>query len=105
MFGENLTTEGLREGDVHVGDHLRLGSAEGVVTQPRLPCYKLGIRFGRDDIVERFMASGPSGFYLAVTRESDVGAGDPVEVPMLSRVLAARPAGRPSSRLCPITNR
>jgi MOSC domain-containing protein YiiM len=80
MFGENLTTEGLREDDVHVGDRLRLGSAEGVVTQPRLPCYKLGIRFGRDDIVKRFMASGRSGFYLAVTREGNVGAGDPVEI-------------------------
>jgi MOSC domain-containing protein YiiM len=80
MFGENLTVEGLREDDVWVGDRLRFGSAEGVVTQPRLPCYKLGVRFGRDDIVKRFLASGRTGFYLAVTREGDVGVGDPVEV-------------------------
>jgi MOSC domain-containing protein YiiM len=79
-FGENLTTEGLREDDVHVGDRLRVGSAEFVVTQPRLPCYKLGVRFGRDDIVKRFLASGRTGFYVAVTREGDVGKGDPVEV-------------------------
>jgi MOSC domain-containing protein YiiM len=80
MFGENLTVEGLREDDVHVGDRLRVGSAEVVVTQPRLPCYKLSVRFGRDDIVKRFLASGRTGFYLAVTREGDVGAGDPVAV-------------------------
>jgi MOSC domain-containing protein YiiM len=80
MFGENLSVEGLREDDVHVGDRLRVGSAEVVVTQPRLPCYKLGVRFGRDDIVRRFLASGRTGFYLAVAREGDVGAGDPVEI-------------------------
>jgi MOSC domain-containing protein YiiM len=80
MFGENLTVEGLREDDVHVGDRLRFGSAEGVITQPRLPCYKLAVRFGRDDMVKRFLASGRSGFYLAVIREGDVAAGDPVEV-------------------------
>jgi MOSC domain-containing protein YiiM len=80
MFGENLSVEGLREDDVHVGDRLRVGSAEVVVTQPRLPCYKLGVRFGRDDIVRRFLASGRIGFYLAVAREGDVGAGDPVEI-------------------------
>jgi MOSC domain-containing protein YiiM len=80
MFGENLTVEGLREDEVCVGDRLRFGAAEGVVTQPRLPCYKLGVRFSRDDIVKRFLASGRTGFYLAVTREGDVGVGDPVEV-------------------------
>jgi MOSC domain-containing protein YiiM len=80
MFGENLTVEGLREDDVYVGDRLRLGSAEGVVTQPRLPCYKLSVRFGRDDIVKRFLASGRTGFYLAVTQEGDVGPGDSIEV-------------------------
>jgi MOSC domain-containing protein YiiM len=80
MFGENLTIEGLREDDVHVGDRLQVGTAEAVVTQPRLPCYKLGVRFGRDDIVKRFLASGRTGFYLAVGREGDVGVGDPVEV-------------------------
>jgi MOSC domain-containing protein YiiM len=78
-FGENLTTEGLLEGNVRIGDRLRAGSAELVVTQPRMPCYKLGVRFGRDDMVKRFLASGRSGFYLAVRAEGDVGAGDAIE--------------------------
>ena len=60
-FGENLTTEGLREHAVHVGDRFRVGSAELLLTQPRLPCYKLGIRFGRADMVKRFLASGRTG--------------------------------------------
>jgi MOSC domain-containing protein YiiM len=79
-FGENLTTEGLLETGVRVGDRLRAGSAEFVVTDPRMPCYKLGVRFGRDDMVKRFMASGRSGFYLAVLAEGDVAAGDPIEL-------------------------
>jgi MOSC domain-containing protein YiiM len=57
-----------------------VGSAEVVVTQPRMPCYKLGVRFGSDDIVRRFLASGRTGFYLAVTREGEVGAGDEIKV-------------------------
>jgi MOSC domain-containing protein YiiM len=81
-FGENFTVEGLDE-SVHVGDTFEIGSAEVVVTQPRLPCYKLGIRFGMDDMVKRFLASGRTGFYLAVTREGDVGAGD--EITLLGR--------------------
>ena len=79
-FGENLTSEGLLEGNVHVGDRLRIGSAEFVVTQPRMPCYKLGIRFGRPDMVKRFLESRRSGFYLAVSREGDVATGDAIEV-------------------------
>ena len=63
VFGENLTTEGLLEEDVRIGDRLRVGSAEFVVTQPRMPCFKLGIRFGRPDIVKRFLHSGRTGFY------------------------------------------
>jgi MOSC domain-containing protein YiiM len=78
-FGENFTTEGLLEGDVKIGDRLRVGQAEFQVTQPRMPCYKLGIRFGRDDMVKRFHKSGRSGFYLSVTREGEVGAGDAIE--------------------------
>ena len=78
MFGENFTTEGMAEGAVHLGDRFSVGTAEVVVTQPRLPCYKLGVRFGADDIVKRFMVSGRSGFYLAVTREGEVGAGDEI---------------------------
>jgi MOSC domain-containing protein YiiM len=94
VFGENLTVvdlprdegsseAGLPEERVHLGDEFSIGSAEVVVTQPRLPCYKLGIRFESDDMVRRFLASGRTGFYVAVTREGEVGAGD--EMKVLSR--------------------
>ena len=76
QFGENLTTEGLLDGDVNVGDRFRVGTAELVVTQPRLPCYKLGIRMGRDRFVKEFLERGLLGFYLSVAREGEVGAGD-----------------------------
>jgi MOSC domain-containing protein YiiM len=89
IFGENFTTDGLLEDSVHLGDRLSVGTAEVVVTQPRLPCYKLGVRFGSDDMVKRFLASGRTGFYLAVTREGEVGAGDPIEV--IARDQAAVP--------------
>ena len=79
MFGENLTTHGLLEDTVHIGDRLRIGSAELIVTEPRMPCYKLALKFGRDDIIKRFLRSGRSGFYLAVLQEGEVGAGDEVE--------------------------
>jgi MOSC domain-containing protein YiiM len=78
-FGENFTTEGLLEDAIHIGDRFSIGSAEIVVTQPRLPCYKLGIRFQSDAMVKRFLASKRSGFYLAVTREGEVGAGDEIK--------------------------
>jgi MOSC domain-containing protein YiiM len=78
VFGENLTTEGLFE-DVRIGDRFRIGSAEFVVTQPRLPCYKLGIRFGRKDMLKRFLHSGRTGFYFSVAVEGEVGAGDAIE--------------------------
>jgi MOSC domain-containing protein YiiM len=78
MFGENFTTDGLLEDSVHLGDRFSVGSAEVVVTQPRLPCYKLGIRFQSDDMVRRFLASGRTGFYFAVIREGEVGAGDEI---------------------------
>jgi MOSC domain-containing protein YiiM len=80
IFGENFTTEGLLEESVHLGDRFSIGSAEVIVTQPRLPCYKLGIRFQADDMVKRFLASGRTGFYLAVTREGDVGQNDKIKV-------------------------
>jgi MOSC domain-containing protein YiiM len=80
MFGENFTTDGLLESSVHIGDQFSVGSAKVVVTQPRLPCYKLGVRFQADDMVKRFLASGRTGFYLAVTREGEVGAGDEITV-------------------------
>lgn len=75
-FGENFTVEGFSEDTLHVGDRFAVGSAEVVVTQPRLPCYKLGIKFGSDEMIKRFLASGRSGFYVAVAREGEVGAGD-----------------------------
>jgi MOSC domain-containing protein YiiM len=75
-FGENLTTEGLLERDVHLGDRFAINDAEVVVTQPRLPCYKLGVRFQSDDMVKKFLASRRIGFYLAVTQEGSVAAGD-----------------------------
>ena len=78
VFGENLTTVGLREAEVNVGDRFRIGTAELVVTQPRLPCFKLGIKMGRDEFVTEFLDRGLFGFYLAVTREGEVGAGDPI---------------------------
>jgi len=78
-FGENLTTEGLLEDEVWIGDRYAIGTAELVVTQPRMPCYKLGIRFGDPGMVKRFLQSGRSGFYLAVEREGEVGAGDVIE--------------------------
>jgi MOSC domain-containing protein YiiM len=80
MFGENFTTKGFLEDSVHLGDHFSVGSADMVVAQPRLPCYKLGIRFQADDMVKRFLASGRTGFYFAVAREGEVGAGDEIKV-------------------------
>jgi MOSC domain-containing protein YiiM len=79
VFGENFTTEGLFEQQVQIGDRLQIGSAEFVVTQPRMPCFKLGIRFGRPDMVKRFLHSGRTGFYLSVRREGHVAAGHVIE--------------------------
>jgi len=78
-FGENFTSEGLLEDEVAIGDRLRVGTAEFIVTQPRMPCFKLGIRFERPDLVKRFLQSKRTGFYLAVQREGDVTAGDSIE--------------------------
>jgi MOSC domain-containing protein YiiM len=80
MFGENLTTEGLLEEAVNIGDRLHIGSAVLMVTQPRVPCYKLAAKFGREDIIKRFLASGRSGFYVKVLQEGEVGAGDMIEL-------------------------
>jgi MOSC domain-containing protein YiiM len=79
-FGENFTTDGLFEDSAHLGDRFSAGSAELVVSQPRLPCYKLGVRFNSDDMVRRFLASRRTGFYFAVTREGEVGAGDEIKL-------------------------
>jgi MOSC domain-containing protein YiiM len=78
-FGENLTTEGMSE-DVRIGDRFRIGSAEFIITQPRMPCYKLGIKFGRQDILRRMLRTGRTGFYFSVAQEGDVGAGDLIEL-------------------------
>jgi MOSC domain-containing protein YiiM len=84
MFGENFTIEdgdkGALEDSVHLGDRFSVGTAVVAVTQPRLPCYKLGVRFGSDDMVKRFLASGRTGFYLMVVREGEVGAGDEMKL-------------------------
>ena len=87
MFGENLTVEGLDEEAVSIGDRFRVGSAEVIVTQPRMPCYKLGLKFGRDDILKRFLESERTGFYFRVLREGEVAAGDAITL------LAPDPAG------------
>jgi MOSC domain-containing protein YiiM len=71
MFGENFTTAGLEESKVNIGDRFRIGVAEVTVTEPRMPCYKLGIKFGRTDIIRRFLASGRTGFYFSVQREGE----------------------------------
>jgi MOSC domain-containing protein YiiM len=77
-FGENLTTEGLLDEEVSVGDRFRVGTAELVVTQPRLPCFKLGIRMGSDAFVTEFLERGLLGFYLAVAHEGEVSPGDAI---------------------------
>jgi MOSC domain-containing protein YiiM len=78
-FGENLTTEGFQEEEVHIGDRYRIGSVLVEVTQPRMPCAKLALRFGRPDMVKRFWQSGRSGIYLAIVEEGELGSGDSVE--------------------------
>jgi MOSC domain-containing protein YiiM len=79
-FGENLTVEGMSEDTVHVGDQIAIGSALLQVTQPRLPCFKLAAKFQRDDIIERFLASRRTGFYVRVLTEGSLQAGDAITV-------------------------
>src|SRR5438034_4568751 len=80
MFGENFTTEGLMENAVYIGDRFRIGETEVMVTEPRMPCYKLGIKFGRPDIIKRFLASRRTGFYFAVVREGMVVTSDAIKL-------------------------
>ena len=80
MFGENFTTVGLFESELNIGDKFHVGSAVVMVTEPRMPCYKLGIKFGRTDIVKRFLASERTGFYFAVLQEGEVGASDSIDL-------------------------
>ncbi len=82
-FGENLTVEGVDEGDTCIGDEFRAGTAHVYVTEPRMPCFKLGIRFDREDMVRRFLKSQRSGFYFGIVKEGQVQAGDSLE--LLSR--------------------
>jgi MOSC domain-containing protein YiiM len=82
MFGENLTTEGVDEREVQIGDRFRIGTAVLQVSQPRMPCFKLGLKFGRPDMVKRFWLSGRSGIYFSIVEEGELGAGDEI-VPVL----------------------
>jgi MOSC domain-containing protein YiiM len=79
-FGENFTGEGLLETTVSIGDRYRVGSAVVRVTTPRLPCFKLAAKFQRDDMIDRFVRSGRSGFYFSVIEEGEVSAGDKFEL-------------------------
>jgi MOSC domain-containing protein YiiM len=76
MFGENFTTSGLAENELHVGDRFQIGSSIVMVRQPRTPCYKLAAKFQRDDMLERFLRSGRSGFYFSVEQEGSVAEED-----------------------------
>jgi MOSC domain-containing protein YiiM len=96
-FGENLTTEGLLESAIRIGDRFRIGTAECVVTQPRMPCFKLALKFGRPDMIRRFLKSGRSGFYLSVAQEGEVSAGDAIaalsqakDAPTIAEILRSR---------------
>jgi MOSC domain-containing protein YiiM len=80
MFGENFTTDGMLEDETNIGDTFRIGSALVMVTQPRMPCYKLGLKFERDDMLKRFLNSLRSGFYFSVVEEGEVAAGDEIEL-------------------------
>jgi MOSC domain-containing protein YiiM len=80
MFGENLTIWGLRDDSVYIGDQFSVGTARLLVTQPRMPCYKLGLKFGRDDVLKLLLHTGYTGFYCSVLQEGDVAAGDPIRL-------------------------
>jgi len=77
-FGENLSTEGMLEKDLNIGDRFCVGTVELVVTEPRLPCYKLAVKFSRDDMAKRFLKSRRTGFYCAVSREGTISPGDAI---------------------------
>jgi MOSC domain-containing protein YiiM len=102
MFGENLTTEGLDESSVRIGDVFGVGTALLEVSQPRLQCFKLGIKFGRPDMVKRFLKSRRLGFYFRVRREGVLAAGDAVtrvapgdpDAPTIAELAALEADGR-----------
>jgi len=85
QFGENLTVEGMPEDEVRVGNLYRIGTALFEVSQPRTPCFKLGIRMGDDAFPQRFLLSGHSGFYLRVLEEGALQAGDAVRLEAAAR--------------------
>ena len=80
MFGENFTTEGMFEETVNIGDQFRVGTAKLVATQPRMPCYKLGVKFGSMDMIKRFLASGLTGVYFKVMKEGELEQGDEIKL-------------------------
>jgi MOSC domain-containing protein YiiM len=80
LFGENLSTTGLLEDAVCIGDEFRVGTARLVVTQPRMPCFKLGIRFGDPQIIERFLKSRRPGIYFGIVEEGRIGPGDQIQL-------------------------
>ena len=80
MFGENFTTEGMFEETVNIGDQFMVGTAKLVATQPRMPCYKLGVKFGNMDIIKRFLASGLTGVYFKVVKEGELEQGDEIKL-------------------------
>jgi MOSC domain-containing protein YiiM len=101
MFGENLSIEGLHEDETRIGDRFRVGTALLMATQPRIPCYKLAVKFGRDDILKRFLHSAKSGVYFSVLEEGFIQGGDTIEkihqdesgifVTDINRLYATRP--------------
>jgi MOSC domain-containing protein YiiM len=80
MFGENLTTEGVDVSGAVIGERWRIGTVELEVAQPRLPCAKLGTRFGTLTMVKRFAEASRPGAYLRIVTEGELGAGDEIEV-------------------------
>ena len=101
-FGENLTTQGILETDVYIGDRFRCGTAELIVTEPRMPCFKLAIRLGEKGAIKRMLETGNTGFYFSIAREGTLEAGDALEridrlegaipVTMLTSIFASKEA-------------
>ena len=80
MFGENFTTQGMFEESVNIGDQFKVGTANLIATQPRMPCYKLGVKFGNMDMIKRFLASGLTGVYFKVMKEGELEQGDEIKL-------------------------
>jgi MOSC domain-containing protein YiiM len=80
MFGENLTVKGLDEKEIHIGDIFEIGTAMIQITQPREPCYKLGIKFGTQTILKEFIAHGHPGTYVRILKKGHVSVGDTMKL-------------------------